>query len=257
MTGGVSVTNPYVSLPTDFLSTYSLAVIDGTGSYNYLINKDVNFLREAYPNPTSTGLPKYYAIFGPQYTDPTALSLILGPTPDTNYNVELHYFFYPPSIIPGIITGFNNLTSVGTGYTTGTYYNVPLTNGTGANATANIKISGGVVTSVTLETGGSGYTVGDTLTALNSNLGGTGSGFAITVAAINNAIGQSWLGDNFDTVLLYGVLMEAAVFMKSEEDTVKLIDAKFKEALGQAKRLGDGLEKSDQYRNGQYRVKPQ
>jgi len=170
VTGTLTAGNPYVSAPTDFLAAYSLAAIDTTGAYNFLIIKDVNFIREAYPNPTtSTGLPLYYAIFGPQTGNPDLLSFIVGPTPDTNYTVELHYFFYPQSIT----------------------------------------------------------------TASN---------------------GQSWLGNNFDTVLLYGALVEAYTFMKGEDDLLKMYDAKFKEALDMAKRLGDGMERQDSYRNGQART---
>ena len=177
VTGLTSPSNKYLSCPNDFLSVYSIAVVDATGRYEYLLNKDVNFIREAYPSPTSTGLPKYYAIFGPTTvgTNPTTLtnelSFILGPMPDTTYTVELHYYFYPESI---------------------------------------------------------------------------------SVAAT----GQTWLGDNFDTVLLYGSLVEAYTFMKGEQDMLALYDGKYKEALALAQRLGDGLERSDANRSGQARVAP-
>jgi len=172
-------TNPramYLNCPDDFLSTYSLAVIDATtGNYEYLLNKDVNFIRQAYPNPTTdVGAPKYYALFGPTVTSSTIsneLSFIIGPTPNASYSVELHYYYYPESI---------------------------------------------------------------------------------TVAAS----GQTWLGDNFDTVLLYGSLVEAYTYMKGEQDLIMLYDTKYKEALALAKRLGDGLERSDAYRSGQARVAP-
>ena len=171
VTGTMSANNKYLSCPGDFLATYSIAVIDATGAYEFLLNKDVNFIRQAYPTPTSTGIPKYYALFGPT-TAGTAitdeLSFIMGPTPDTNYGVELHYYYYPESI---------------------------------------------------------------------------------SVAAD----GQTWLGDNFDSVLLYGSLVEAVTFMKGEADMVALYDGKYKEALALAKRLGDGLERQDAYRSGQYR----
>jgi hypothetical protein len=169
VTGVITASNKYLSCPTDFLAPYSLAVIDNTGAYNYLLNKDVNFIREAYPSPTSLGLPKYYALFGPTISagaPTTELSFILGPTPDAVYSVELHYFYYPESI------------------TTAT---------------------------------------------------------------------TSWLGDNFDSVLLYGSLVEAYTYMKGEADIVMGIDAKYKEALALAKRLGDGLERQDAYRSGQFR----
>ena len=99
VTGSLTANNQYLSLPTDLLSAYSIAVIDGSGNYSYILNKDVSYIREAYPGPTSTGLPKYYALFGTQLSNNYALSYILGPTPDQNYAVEMHYFYYPPSIV--------------------------------------------------------------------------------------------------------------------------------------------------------------
>jgi hypothetical protein len=99
--GGVTAGNKYLSCPADYLSTFSLAVIDADGNYEYLLNKDVNFIRASYPNPTDEGLPKYYALFGPTVISSITtdeLSFILGPTPDENYDVELHYYYYPQSI---------------------------------------------------------------------------------------------------------------------------------------------------------------
>jgi len=171
VTGVTTANNKYLSAPNDFLAVYSLAIIDGTGAYEYLLNKDVNFIRQAYPTPTSTGFPKYYALFGPSYSNATELSFILGPTPNAAYTVEMHYFFYPESI--------------------------------------SVAVSG-----------------------------------------------QTWLGDNFDSVLLYGSLVEAITFMKGEADMVQLYNTKYTEALALAKRLGDGMERSDAYRNGQYRMPP-
>jgi hypothetical protein len=174
----ITANNKYISLPTDFLAVYSLALVTGvtganldTGTYEYLLNKDANFIRQAYPAPNSTGEPKYYALFGPTIVSSAItneLSLILGPTPDAAYYVELHYYYMPESI---------------------------------------------------------------------------------TVAAS----GQTWLGDNFDTVLLYGALVEAITYMKGEADLVTLYNTKYNEALALAKRLGDGLERQDSYRSGQYR----
>jgi hypothetical protein len=167
VTGTVTTNNKYLGCPNDFLAPYSLAVIDATGAYEYLLNKDVNFIRQAYPNPsTDVGIPKYYALFGSQTNDPNELSFILGPTPNASYGVELHYFYYPESIVTA---------------------------------------------------------------------------------------GTSWLGDNFDSVLLYGALVEAITFMKGEADMVALYDGKYKEAMVLAKRLGDGMERQDAYRSGQYR----
>jgi hypothetical protein len=174
VTGTLTASNKYLSAPGDFLAVYSLAVIDATGAYEYLLNKDVNFIRQAYPTPTSTGIPKYYALFGPTTTNSAPpvitneLSFILGPTPAAAYSVELHYYYYPESI---------------------------------------------------------------------------------SVAAS----GQTWLGDNFDSVLLYGSLVEAITFMKGEADMVQLYNTKYTEALALAKRLGDGMERQDAYRSGQYR----
>jgi len=171
-TGVITSGNKYLSAPSDFLATYSLAIYTGSGPFTFLLNKDVNFIREAYPTPSDTGTPKYYALFGPAVsgtTITTELTFILGPTPDAAYSAELHYYYYPESI---------------------------------------------------------------------------------TTAA------TTWLGDNFDTVLLYGSLVEAYTFMKGEPDLIALYDGKYKEALMLAKRLGDGLERSDAYRSGQYRQAP-
>lgn len=178
VTGLCTVNNRYVSCPEDFLASYSFAVIDADGSYHYLLNKDVNFIRESFPTPTgsgNTGLPYCYALFGPTVSGSTItneLSFILGPTPDASYTVELHYFYYPSSI---------------------SYGNVDAT--------------------------------------------------------------TTWLGDNFDSVLLYGALVEASTFLKAEPDQMANITTKYKEALVLAKRLGDGLERMDAYRSGQVRDK--
>ena len=178
MIGALTTGLKYLSAPPDYLSTYSLAVIENYGTatehYTYLLNKDVNFIREAYPDTGTAyrGLPKYYALFGPTIsgsTITTELSFIVGPTPDAAYNVELHFYYYPESIV---------------------------------------------------------------------------------------SAGSTWLGDNFDTVLLYGSLVEAYTYMKGEQDIITLYDTKYKEALALAKRLGDGLERSDSYRSGQYRQAP-
>jgi hypothetical protein len=105
VTGGTTGNNKYLQCPTDFLSVFSLAVISPTtGAYTYLLNKDVNFIREAYPKPTSTGAPKYYALFGPRSDNETELTFILGPTPDATYSTELHYFYYPESIVTASTT---------------------------------------------------------------------------------------------------------------------------------------------------------
>jgi len=168
VTGSTSANNKYLGCPNDFLAVYSVAIIDGDGSYEYLLNKDVNFIRQAYPIPTDTGLPRYYALFGSQSNDVNELTFILGPTPDATYGVELHYYYYPESIVTA---------------------------------------------------------------------------------------GTTWLGDNFDSVLLYGSLVEAYTYMKGEQDMMTLYNQKFMEALALAKRLADGMERQDAYRSGQFRQK--
>jgi hypothetical protein len=171
VTGTITNNNKYVSAPLDFLSVYSLAVVDSDGVYTYLLNKDVNFIREAYPNPSDKGTPAHYAIFGPTTTSggviTTELSLILGPTPDATYTVELHYYYYPESIV-----------------------------------TAN----------------------------------------------------TTWLGDNFDSALLNGTLVEAIRYMKGEQDMVALYQNMYDRAMIQLKQLGDGKDRQDMYRSGQVRV---
>jgi hypothetical protein len=177
VTGVTTTNNKYLQCPTDFLAVYSMAVVTDvvngnldTGTYEFLLNKDVNFIRQSYPTPNDTGVPRYYAIFGPRSDNEDELTFILGPTPNASYPVELHYYYYPESI---------------------------------------------------------------------------------TVAAN----GRTWLGDNFDSVLLYGSLVEAYTYMKGEPDMLALYDTKYKEALALAKRLGDGMERQDAYRSGQYRQK--
>jgi len=166
VTGLTTTSNSYLSCPTDFLSVYSMAVIDAAGAYSYLLNKDVNFIREAYPSPTSIGTPKHYAIFGPLSSNVNELSFILGPTPDAAYSIELHYYYYPPSI-----------------------------------STAN----------------------------------------------------TSWLGDNFDSALLNGALIEAIRFMKGEPDTIANYEKLYLLSIQLLKQLGDGKQRQDAYRSGQYR----
>jgi hypothetical protein len=253
VTGTLTQSNQYLSCPNDYLSTFSLAVIDGDGAYNFLLNKDVNFIREAYPTPTSTGLPRYYALFGSQYTDQNELSFIMGPTPDANYQAELHYFYYPVSIIQGAISG-GTLTTAGSLYTNGNYSNIPLTGGSGSGATANITISGQAITSITIKNAGNFYAVGDVLSFSNTYTGSSGSGFVYTVTSVNNTAGTSWLGDNYDPVLFYGSMREAMLFMKGEQDLVKYYEDKYTEALMQLNRLGTGLERGDAYRDGQAKI---
>jgi len=175
VTGTVTQYNQYLATPNDFLAPYSLAIYPVSGGpYLYLLNKDVNYMRQAYPDPASYGQPKYYALFGPTVTSgviTNELTFILGPTPDTAYTAELHYYYYPVSI---------------------------------ADTT-------------------------------------------------NNPSGTSWLGDNFDTVLLYGSLVEAYTFMKGDQDLMTIYNQKYVEALALAKRLGDGMERRDAYRSGQFR----
>lgn len=257
--GTLTANNQYLSAPTDFLSVYSLAVITGvtggdinTGTYAYLLNKDVNFIREAYPPPNSTGVPRHYAIFGPRSDLETELSFIVGPTPDSSYYVELHYYYYPESIVQAAILSLGSITA-GSSYTNGTYFNVPLTGGSGSGATAKIVVSGGVVTSVTLQNPGVFYAVGNTLSCAASSIGGTGSGFSIPVSSLSNANGVSWLGDNFDSALLNGTVLEAARFMKSEPEQVSFYGELYAQALALLKNLGDGKQRMDAYRDGQVR----
>ena len=161
VTGTMTASLQYFQLPSDWLSTFSLAVIDGTtGEYEYLLNKDVNFIRASYPFPATTGKPKYYAIWDDN-------TMILGPTPDQAYTSELHYYYYPVSIVTA---------------------------------------------------------------------------------------GTSWVGNNFDSVLLYGALREAYTYLKGEQDMMAYYEQKYQEALGLLKRLGDGLDRQDAYRSGQVRI---
>lgn len=160
VTGTLTASNKYLSTPSDFLWSYSLAVVDGDGVYHFLLNKDVNFMREAYPNPTDTGLPKHYAYFDDD-------TFIVGPTPDSGYTSELHYGYYPQSIVTA---------------------------------------------------------------------------------------GTTWLGDEFDSALLNGALLEAIRFMKGEPDMVAVYEKMYLQAITLLKSLGDGKLREDAYRSGQFRV---
>ena len=161
VTGSMTASNKYLGAPSDFLYVYSLAVVDGDGEYHYLLNKDVNFIREAYPTPTSTGLPKHYAIFDDN-------TFILGPTPDSGYTSELHYGYYPESIVTA---------------------------------------------------------------------------------------GTSWLGDEFDSALLNGALIEAIRFMKGEPDIIANYEKLYLQSIQLLKQLGDGKLRQDMYRSGQFKQK--
>ncbi len=253
VTGTLTASNKYLSAPLDYLSTFSMAVIKADGSYEYLLNKDVNFIRQSYPQPTDTGEPKYYALFGSQYTLTNELSFILGPTPDSSYNVELHYFYYPISIVQGAVT--SGTITPGSGYINNLYSNVPITGGSGSGATANITVAGNVVTNVRFNNLGNFYVVGDVVSAATANLGGTGSGFQFTITAVDNTLGTSWVGDNYDPCLLYGAMREAVIFQKGEPDIVTYYEKQFQDALQQLNRLGTGLERGDAYRDGQAKIK--
>jgi hypothetical protein len=204
-------------------------------------------MRQAFPNPNITGLPLYYGLFGSQFNDINELTYVVAPTPDQNYTVEMHYFYYPPTIVQGQITLLGAVTG-GALYTDGIYQNVSLTGGSGANATADIVIDGGTVISCTLTFGGNFYVVGDVLSS--SSIGSTGSGFSIPVTGVSNATGESWLGDNYDPVLFYGAMREAMLFMKQEQDLVSYYENKYQEALQELRRLADGLDRGDFYRDG-------
>ena len=160
VTGTFTASNKYLSTPSDFLWSYSLAVIDGAGVFHFLLNKDVNFMREAYPNPADTGLPKHYAYFDDN-------TFIVGPTPTAGYTSELHYGYYPESIVTA---------------------------------------------------------------------------------------GTTWLGDEFDSALLNGALIEAIRFMKGEPDVVAMYEKMYLQAITLVKSLGDGKLREDAYRSGQFRV---
>lgn len=259
MTGALTIGNQYLSAPDDFLSVYSLAVVSAGGEYRYLINKDVNFIREAYPNPgtslvSARGIPRHYAIFGPTYSSTNELSFILGPTPDLAYSVELHFYYLPTSIVQSALRTLDLVGLVGgSGYTNGVYFNVPLTGGSGNSATANIVVSGGAVTSVTISNPGCFYTIGNSLGASNTNLGGTGGGFSIPVLDVANSTGTTWLGDNFDSALFNATMVEAVRFMKGDPDIVQFYQQQLTQSLALLKNLGDGKQRMDAYRDGQVR----
>lgn len=258
LVGSFSINNPYLATPADFLAPLSVAVINN-GNYEYLLNKDPNFLRAAYPNQNLRGEPRYYTIFGLAVTNSIItnnLSLMFAPTPDNNYSLEMVYYYYPDTIVQGRVTGFTGLIG-GAGYSNGLYYDVPLLGGSGSNAAATVLVVNGSVTNLTITNPGVFYVVGDKLTVAAESLGGfgTGGGFSVDVLTVGNSAGTSWLGENFDPVLLYAVLVEAYIFMKGEADVMAMYDKKYQDALQQVIRLGAGLDRGDTYRDGQAKNK--
>jgi len=245
-----------LNAPLDFQNAFSLAVIDGTGAYNFLLNKDVNFIREAYPIPTSTGLPKYYAVNGPQTLLPQETAFILGPTPSAALNTVLNYSAYPTSIVSGVITGIQLAIVTAATYIDGTYYDVPLTNSTGpgSGATAIVVVYGGLPTSVAIQTGGVGYSFDGLLTISPANIGGSGLQVTVLITSVANPEGTSWLGGNFDSALFNATMVEAIRFMKGEADMVALYADAFKQSLALLKNLSDGKLRQDAYRSGQVRT---
>jgi hypothetical protein len=255
VTGVVSPSTPYLSAPNDFLSVYSLAVIDTDGAYEYLLNKDVNYIRAAYPNPSDAGLPKYYALFGPKVISEVVsneLSFILGPKPDAVYSVELHYYYYPLSIVQGVATSITNVSVSAFAVPDGRYVVTFASAAQSGGLTISLTIESQIASNVEVVSGGSGYVVNQ-LVGYSSTT--TPLQITAQVASVDNPEGTSWLGDNFDSVLLYGSLVEAYTFMKGETDVISMYENKYKEALGLAKRLADGLERGDAYRDGQYKQK--
>jgi len=161
VTANTTASNRFLAQPSDFLSVFSLSVVDGNGDYEFLLSKDVNFIREAYPSQSTEGKPQYYGIFDDG-------NFILAPTPDDNYTVQLHYYYDPASIV---------------------------------------------------------------------------------------STGTSWLGDNAETALLYGSLIEAYTFMKGEADLINLYTARYNEAIAQLFNLGEGRNRMDSYRDGEPRAR--
>lgn len=253
VTGTISAGNKYLQCPADFLSAYSLAIFpQGGGDYKFLLNKDVNFIREAYPGPSDTGTPRHYAIFGPRSDDVNELTFMLGPTPDTAYSAELHYYYYPVSIVQRAINTLGAITG-GSGYVNGTYFNVALTGGSGSGATATITVSGGAVTDVKISDSGCYYVAGDSLSADSADLGG-GGGFFVAVNVVDNDTGRTWLGDNFDSALFNATMLEALTYMKVLPEDKGLYEDRYTQSIALLKNLGDGKQRADAYRDGQIRL---
>jgi len=251
VTAYLTAQNPYLQAPTDFLSVFSMAVVKPTtGEYYYLLDKDVNFIRASFPSPTYYNTPAYYAIFGPRSDNENFLTFMMGPTPDQSYEVELHYFYYPTSIVQGSMN-LVTITQAGIGYPNGTFYNVAISGGSGAGALATVTVVGGSLTNVSIEAGGSLYVLNDvcTIPAIN----GQGSGGTLLVTNVINAAGTSWLGNNFEAALLYGSLIEAYTFMKGDPDIMGTYMKRYDEAMLLLKQLGDGKDRGDAYRDGQVR----
>lgn len=251
VTGTFSTTSEYLAVPSDFLSIYSLAVVVD-GVYFYLLSKDVDFIREAYPNPTVKGVPQHFALFGTRSNAVNDLTFIVGPTATAAYAAEMHYYYYPESIVQRAIGSLGTIVP-GSGYANRFYFNVPLTgSSSGVGATANVQVTGGAVVAVTIVNPGCYYAVGETLTGV---LGSTGSGFSVPVLTVTNENGETWVGEHFDAALLNGTLIEAIRYMKGEKDLVDLYQTQYLQSIALLKNLGDGKQEADTYRDGMPRVK--
>tara|TARA_R110000764_G_scaffold104708_2_gene190367 strand:- start:228 stop:1082 length:855 start_codon:yes stop_codon:yes gene_type:complete len=228
VSGNASTSNPYLQLPDDFLSPFSLSVTSSS-NYEFLQFKDVDFIKSFTPNSATTGIPRYFAVFDKS-------NFILAPTPNTNFTAELHYFYRPLSLTKSAFT--LTLTSV-----SGTFITSDVITGSTSGESSGVDDVPSS-TSLTVVIPSGSYTVGETIT-------GSSSGATAVISSIGADTTISWIAENATLALLYGSLMEAYTFMKGEQDMMALYDKRFSEAMMGLKMLGESKEVTDQYRTGQ------
>ena len=227
--GAMSASNKFLEVPSDFLAPFSLSFTDSSGAANFVDFKDPEFVQTYTPNPATTGAPRYYAMYDLN-------TFILGPTPNSSFVSELHYFYRPESLTQSSYT--LTLTSV-----TGTFTaNDTITGGTSGESSGVNSVPN--TTSLIVVIPSSNYTVGETITA-------SPSGATATVSALGADTTLTWLSENAEMAMLYGSLSEAYLYMKGDPQTMQMYMQRFGEAAGRLKNLGEAQEVTDEYRTGQ------
>ncbi len=229
--GAMTSGNQFLAMPTDYLASFSVS-IENSGSKVFLLQKDVNFLQESYPDSTVTGIPKYYAAYD-------VTNFIIAPTPNANFSTELHYYYRPTSLTDSKVT----ITISRVAQPTNFQLNQTITGGTSGASTTISTLTSNTEFVVTVPTGT--FVVGELITGDSTGTPPTG-----TIVSISPDTTLTWVSENAPNALLYGSLFEAYTYMKGERDMLDLYNGRFSEALGRIKDLGEARENTDAYRAG-------
>ena len=232
VTSATSSSDKFLSVPTDFFSPFSLSITVSSNT-TFLLEKDVNYIQEYHPNPATTGVPKYYARFDVN-------NFILAPTPNSNYSVELHYYYRPTSLSDSTIeltVGVASSFAVGETIT-----------GSSSGATATIESKDDSANKLTIIVPTTAFTNGETIT-------GSTTSHSSAISAISSDTTTTWLSKNAINAILYGSLVEAYIFMKGETDVIQQYEKRFMEEVSRLKDFGEARENADAYRQGPPRQK--